>query len=429
MAACGEARPTLSDAAVYLLAHFAKSQLWHASTLLFGFFLTEACGMEAAMMGVVMAGSLLVNGLADALIGRWWGGAGDGGDRGLRTGLRRQGWSAVVTCLFFLAFCATPLLPPAYRLGWALVSILAFRISYACLDVPQNAAVAVVALDRDARCALLARRNIASGLANLAVALTGAPLLIHGRGTAAWLGWAVGISLLVCATAFGLHRLALLARVEGRTGASRHEERGEHTGSRHWRALLGILALMMLACSTFRSIEPYYAAFVGKGVGLLAWAAVGSIMCQPVWVACRRRLGAAATLAAIAALLLAGALILLGPGRDDPVGAALVGLAFGAGASGVWLMLWTTMMVGAHAADVMGRVGTFTCVSKVAQGAALLLSGQVLAASPYRATLADAGSAPSLLMAVALVAIAVAGLALLLVRDPGGMGDQSNKVR
>jgi len=32
--------------------------LWHASTLLFGFFLTEICALDSRAMGAIMAGSL-----------------------------------------------------------------------------------------------------------------------------------------------------------------------------------------------------------------------------------------------------------------------------------------------------------------------------------------------------------------------------------
>ena len=107
---------------VYLLAHFAKSQLWHARTLLFGFFLTEACGLDARTMAVVMATSLIVN----AAVTTW------AGDRPRTNAgdLRRQRLAAPLTCLCFLLCCATPLLDPVLRAPWAMVTLLAFRVSY-----------------------------------------------------------------------------------------------------------------------------------------------------------------------------------------------------------------------------------------------------------------------------------------------------------
>lgn len=390
------------DIGVYLLAHFAKSQLWHASTLLFGFFLTETCGLTPMAMGLVLAGSLILNGVADAMLGRH--------SRSLAAGLRSQPARAVITCAFFLAFCATPLLAAESRLPWALVTILGFRLSYAFVDVPQNAAVALIVDGADARCSLLAGRNIVSALANLAVGVIAAPLLIHGHGIGPWLAWAGGVALLVCGTAPALRRLAPTREAPPHASAAPDDDRAGP--SPPIRLLLGTLMLMMLACSAFRSLEPYYAAFVGKSVGMMASAALGGMISQPLWAMCRRRIGVAASLTVIALLLVVAALLLLGPWRAERSVAAMVGLAFGAGTSGLWLLLWTALMAHAGADAAPTRVGAFTCVSKLAQGAAMLVTGQVLATSAYRTALADAGSDLLLPMAAALAAIAVAALAL-----------------
>lgn len=401
----------MSDAAAYLLAHFAKSQLWHASTVLFGFFLTEACGMDAATMGAVMAGSLLVNGVMDGLIGR----RARRTPGGLATGLRRQGLHAGLACLFFMGFCATPLFGPDQRLPWAVATILAFRMAYACVDVPQNAAVSVISDDVDARCVLLSRRNIASALANLAVGVVAGGLLIHGRGIGLWLAWAGSVSILACATAARLQRLAPRARNDGRGFADPTHLPIPPVGQElaPFGALLASLAVLMFACSSFRSFEPYYAAYVGKGIGLMAAAAIGGMVSQPLWVACRRCLGMRATLAIIASLLILAALTVMGAWRTDRIGIVIVGVNFGAGTSGLWLMLWTNMLAHAATDHAMARAGIFTCLSKLAQGAAMLLLGTVMAASAYRTSLANVWSAPSLLMAGSLAAMAGACLILL----------------
>lgn len=131
----------------YLVAHHAKSQLWHASTLLFGFFLTEACGIGARAMGWIMATSLLLNALVDLGMGAWL--------RGIVTdeaaARRMQARGTTLTCGFFLLFCATPLLPPEARSVWALATLLGFRATYPLLDVPQNAIVALLPLSEHAR--------------------------------------------------------------------------------------------------------------------------------------------------------------------------------------------------------------------------------------------------------------------------------------
>ncbi|KQM93221.1 hypothetical protein ASE70_14065 [Sphingomonas sp. Leaf22] len=383
----------------YLLAHFAKSQLWHASTLLFGFFLTEACGLDARTMGFAMAGSLVLNGVLDGVVGGV-------SDLDVQRAIRRQAWGAPATCLFFLLFCATPFLDPAYRVAWAMTTLFAFRATYPFIDVPQNAMVALIATGAEERCLLLARRNIGSGLASLAVVVLAAPLLITGRSLTAWIVWAGVVALLVCATAWMVRGPA------GRPAGPATPLQEARDTPVAFRTVLVMLAVMMLACAAFRALEPYYAAYAGAGMGLLLWAAVGGMASQPLWVATRRRFGDGSVLVVAAAALTIAVVVLLGPSRGGPVGAAAIGLGFGVGTSGVWLVLWTATMTHAAAGRATRHVGAFTCVSKLAQAAAMLLLGQVLATSPYRTTLADPWSAPSLLMVAALVAIAGSCLGL-----------------
>ncbi len=383
----------------YLLAHFAKSQLWHASTLLFAFFLTEACGLGARSMGSIMAGSLALNGAIDAALGLRW------RTRVVSTveALRLQAWGAPVTCLFFLLFCATPLIAPGFRLAWALAMLVAFRASYPSIDVPQNAVVALAALTDDARCALLARRNIASGLAALAVGGLAAPLLIEGRGASVWIVWAGCLSILACGTAWLLRRT-------GMTGAGASAASKAHSMQRlPFVVILAALTVMMTGTAIFRTLEPYHAAFAGNGVGLLLWAAVGGLVSQMLWFAGRHRIGVTSILMIAASLLGLAAAGLL---QATSPGAVTAGLGFGMGTGGLWLVLWSAMMNHAATGRATVYVGVFTGVSKCAQAAALLLLSQVLAVSPYRDTLADPWSVPSLLMVGAIGAIGATALAL-----------------
>lgn len=386
----------------YLLAHFAKSQLWHASTILFGFFLTEACGLSATAMGLVMAGTLVLNGAIDAALGIGW----RAQVVGLAGAARLQLAAAPVVCLFFLLFCATPLVGPDARLPWALAMLLGFRLAYPVLDVPQNAMVALAPLGEDGRCTLLARRNIASGLASIAVGAAAGPLLIRGAGIGPWLAWAAVLSLLVCATGWWLRRSPVTGVVD------RPARRDADATPLPFATILAALAVMMAASSTFRTLEPYYAAYAAGGSGLLLWAAIGGLISQPAWLACRRRTSPAGALSLAALVLLLAALVLLAPLRTTATGVIVAGLGFGAGSSGLWLMLWAAMMRRAAAGAATAYVGIFTCVSKLAQAAAMLLLGRVLAASAYRVTLADPGSAPSLLIVLSLAILAATCLAL-----------------
>ncbi len=383
----------------YLVAHFAKSQLWHASTLLFAFFLTESCRLSVGAMGGIMAGSLVLNGLVDATLGLRW------RTRVVRMAdaLRLQAWGAPLTSLFFLLFCMAPLIQPGYRLVWALLTLLGFRASYPLIDVSQNAVVALGAMTDDARCALLARRNIASGLAALAVGGLAAPLLIHGRDAVVWLAWAGCVSTLVCGSAWWL------ACMKTSDGEASSAVPSENPRTIPFAVLLVALAVMMTGTAAFRTLEPYYAAYAGNGAGLLLWAAIGGLAGQMLWFAGRHRLTMAGLLMIVALLLGMATIGLL---QVTPLGAVVAGTGFGMGTGGLWLVLWSAMMNRAATGQPTGYVGIFTCVSKCAQAAAMLLLGKVLATSPYRDTLADPWSAPSLLMVGAIGAIGATSLAL-----------------
>ncbi len=391
----------------YLFAHFAKSQLWHASTLLFAFFLTEACGLSTGWMGLIMAGSLVLNGMVDAALGMRW-----------RTrvactadAVRLQLWGAPVTCLFFVLFCTTPLTQSGYRLVWALVMLMGFRATYPFMDVSQNSVVALAALNDDARSALLAKRNIASGIAAMAVGVIAAPLLIHNRGLTVWLAWAGCLSILVCGTAWWLGRTRM---IDGDTASPSLSDTGQPLS---FVVLLAALSVMMTGTTIFRTLEPYHAAFAGKGAGLLFWAAVGGLASQSLWFAGRHRTTFTGVLV-IAALLLGLAVIGLLFAKQS--GAVLAGLGFGMGTGGLWLVLWSALMMRAATGQATRYVGVFTCVSKCAQAAAFLLLASVLGTSPYRNTLADPWSAPSLLMVWAIGAIISVCIVLALNRTASG---------
>lgn len=383
--------------------------------MLFGFFLTEACGIEARAMGWIMAASLLLNALVDLVAGAAWrrrvtqvDGAG-----------RLQARGTPLVCSFFLSFCATPLVPVDYRIIWALAMLLGFRATYPLLDIPQNAIAALLPLSDHARWTLLARRNVASGAASIVISMVVAPLLIGGSDMAGWIIWAWTLSLFVCASAWWLGLSTSPEASLSSPGSSARTEAGPRFGT-----ILCALAVMIAASATFRLIEPYYAASAGSGIGLLLWAAIGGTCCQPVWASCRRRWSVGAVLSGAAILLTGGAMVLTSPLRSSPIGAVLAGSAFGIGSGGLWLTLWAAMTARAASGDATRFVGTFTCVSKTAQAAAMLVGGYVLAASPYRSALRDPFSAPSLLMAGALALIAVVCLALAIApvvsRRPSG---------
>ncbi|MDQ1154383.1 MFS transporter [Brevundimonas sp. SORGH_AS_0993] len=390
---------------VYLIAHYAKSQLWHASTLLFGFFLTELCGIDARSMGWIMAASLLLNALADLVMGMW----GRSRITDEAHARRVQALGGPLTCAFFLLFCATPFVAADVRSAWALAMLLGFRASYPLIDIPQNTLPALLSLDDHARCTLLANRNVASGVATIAVSVIAAPILIRGGDTNLWMVWALVLSLFVCGAACWLARAPMASGTLPRYAPVRPQ------GDLGFATILCALAMMIAASAAFRLVEPYYSAFVSGGAGLLLWAAVGGTISQPLWAWRRRRRSAVLSLVAAAVTLAGSAALLLSPLRSASVGAALAGMTFGIGSGGLWLMLWSAMTALAAQGRATRYVGIFTCVSKTAQAAAIVIAGHMLAASPYRLTMRDPWSPPSLMMTGALAAIAVVCLALAII--------------
>jgi len=131
------ARPR-SFAAVYGVAHGGKSLFWHASELLFGYFLTEICALSPQQMGLILSGSMLLSALVDVLTGRYLACSVTTTGRAAEV----QWLGALASCLAFAVFGVSSLAPLNYRFAFALVSMIAFRLAYAFLDNPQNAMLA-----------------------------------------------------------------------------------------------------------------------------------------------------------------------------------------------------------------------------------------------------------------------------------------------
>lgn len=402
----------------YLLAHFAKSQFWHTSGLLFAFFLTEACGMSASTMGIVLAMSLAINGLVDWQLGRYW--RTSVGDTA--TALRLQARCAPLAALAFLLFCATPAIDADARLWWAVATLFAFRLTYPLIDVPQNAMVALASPAAATQMRWLAARNMVSAAAGLSVSLMAAPLLLYAGDDTPYLIWAVAAAGFVCLTAWWLGRAPLCPVPVERPSlpVARFEP--------PFIIILAALAAMMVASTFFRAMEPYFAAFASDGIGLLVAGSIGTIVSQPLWMLCERRTSARNLFLIAAMVSLLAAMALLSPLRSSPLGVIIVGAGFGIGSGGLWLMLWGAMMARASRGHATHFVGAFTCVSKLAQSAAMLILGTALSLTPYRDALRETLSLPSLLMVAGLMVITLVCVLLATVGSGSRRSGQLNMV-
>lgn len=387
----------------YLCAHFGKSQLWHTSGLLFAFFLTQACGLTPRVTGWVLSSTLIFNGLVDLFVGRWT----NGRICDATAAVRMQARAALAVAACFVLFAATPLVPPGWRPGWALATLGGFRLLYPLVDVAQNGLVPLMTGDGPRQRRLLAARNIVSSLAALAVAFLAAPLLIHRQPPSVYLLWSAAVAGLMAVSS------ASLARATWSTKPMPVVPMGTTGARRDFPVVLFALAVMMIATTLFRTMEPYFAAFASRRIDILLWGAVGAMISQPLWVLAIGRQGMARALVGMAAMLVLAALLLTGPVRTTGLGMMVVGIVFGAGTSGLWLALWAMMTERAVPGRALSYVGTFTCMSKLAQGAGVLLVARVLARTPDGATtLSDPSSLPSGAMVMALAVMAAVALAL-----------------
>jgi Na+/melibiose symporter-like transporter len=395
---------------LYLFGHYCKSLLWHVSCVLFAFYLTEQCQLSPMAMALVFGSSLGCNAVIDGFTGHW---LKRRGGTMMGTG-RYQMIGAATAGLAFILFAASSFLPPEWRLFWALASLTAFRCSYPLLDVAQNALGACLATTAAGHRQIVAQRHIVSGLAGVSIAFGVAPSLIAGgkHASMAFLACAIVIAALACIGA--LVQPTLDAR---QTKEVSPEEAGAGAAMSYSRALILIVAAGM-GGTIFVKLAPYYLAFATPGirhpVSLLGWMAIGNSGSQLLWFAARSRLSERAIGMVIGGVLLGGTGLMLVTARSIPLALDYIGLLVGAGSGGIGFLSWTGMMNSAGRSHPYLKAGIFTAASKAAQAIAIIALGLCLGAGDYRTAFADPVSLPSLLIALAPAALAVAVMVVTL---------------
>lgn len=376
-------------AAAYGIAHGGKSLFWHASELLFAYYLTEACALPPREMGFIVSASLVLSALADLAAGltlRYR-------VRSVMSAGRVQLLGAVLSGAAFAAFGLSSFVPQGLtRLVFACGTLIAFRLTYALLDNPQNALLSLATSDEVQGTRLTSIRYIFGGIANVMVAAAFAPLFGSGGVVAGSRGFAL-FTLLVgsvsVVSSYGLWRY--LRHFQSKPG--RVAIPTSHCLPAPPTYRLGPVVLMLffvsVAMSVFSRLEPYFAAYgmrsVLQGGVLLTCVAAGNLVSQPFWA----RLAAGSSLqttlrgsmvwvAAAAAVF--EILIDLGP-----VGTALGGILFGWGCGGVLMSLWAlAAAAGQRNSNPTIIFGVLTCASKMALALAAAGVAEVLNATPYR---------------------------------------------
>ncbi|MBB6250987.1 MFS transporter [Nitrospirillum iridis] len=376
----------------YALGHYCKSLIWYSSELLFAYFLTEACGLAPRAMGGVLAFSLVVNGATDLVIGH-----------ALRiraatvpaaASLHFRG--SVLAGAALLLFLSTGLIPPGWRLAYALGTGLLFRLAYALYDVPQNAVLGMVAGD-GLRTRLSALRFVGAGLATLTIAGM-APVFLGGdmadQAVAFWVFalvlWGLGVI-----SAAGFRRVA---RAGGNGAVAGIPSAFEKGAAPVWpmRFPVGLATVLVAefvlsgSASVFTRLEPYFAASVlqspmARGT-VMVTVAIGGLAGQAVWAVVAERRGPAVAFRGAAAVAMAGGLAFLLLGDRGAAWIAMAGGFLGAGLGGVSMLLWAAAGACVGTTGVSGHrwaptqvFGLLTFCIKVACAVAVLVVGEVLA--------------------------------------------------
>jgi Na+/melibiose symporter-like transporter len=383
--------------AIYGLAHFGKSLIWHSSGLLFAFFLTEICAVPPTAMGWILACDMLFSGAADAGFGRLL------RQRVATVALagRLQWLGVVASALLLLAFAVTPYIWLPARILYAVITCLSFRLAYSFQDVPENAMLYLAKGDTGRRVELSSVRFVASGLASLVVAMA-ASLLIGGdlaQRARLFLLFTAAIVLIWLAVSLTLKRAA-----QRQTEGIAAKEPGPPSGraSLPMPALAlssgALIRLMMLVGggnAAFGILLPYYAAQAldQDAVRMISLALIGlgNVAAQPLWIWVCRRHGTVIACRAAASAAAIGAICFFVAALFRDLSAAFAGLILESGLGGLSMLLWASFAEqvsrGAHVTLTRSptlAMGLFTCAIKISGAAVLLLIGQLLAHIDYR---------------------------------------------
>lgn len=379
---------------IYGFGHFGKSLLWLSSVLVFAFYLTEVAGFPPERMGGVLALSMLVNAACDWLIGRGLGRH----VTTVRAATRLQLAGSVIAGTCFVAFAQTAAISPDWRTAYAIATLVLFRIGYSLYDVPQNTMMGLVAGNDGDRSQIAAARYAAAGFANIVVTLCLSIWLVQIAGpyretafavvSVIYAGLAIGSAMLVTRHFSQPPILPELAQARAPANDATRPPRD----SAHLPPVLafGSILIYSTLMPVFTELKAYFAAFAfAPGTGATAFllsSALGQVLAQPLWarIGRRRALVSLYRLAALAVVGAGASFALLGMAGMPWV--LLAAFLFGAASSGLLMAIWSIMghVAGAQPDRAMARFGQFTSCSKLAQAAAIIIIGQILAFSDYR---------------------------------------------
>lgn len=384
----------------YGLASFGKALLWNASSLLFIFFLTEAVDLAPDVAGSMIGASLVLNAMADLLIGRWM----TRFVSNAAAAARAQFYGSLLAGLCFVLFTYAGRMPQEARLIYTIAALMAFRIAYALYDVPHNTYFALASSSDSDRFGLASIRYIASGAATLFLTGVTASWVRHtglhhmGKISAAsgpdFFLISLTLVTLSCGFAFLLSRHHAHEASSSVDTPAPAEFSPSEAATKPSPAYLYLIAAMMCVSGTgpfFDKLEPYFTAYAApdavSALGFMTFVALGKLLSQPLW-AWRTRHQAPEPLYTLTALFLAAACIAFFTlSRLTPPLTLTIGLLYGAAGGGVSMYTWGLFAkaVASDAAQATKWFGLFTFGAKLAQAAAVYAVGMGLERIPYRA--------------------------------------------
>lgn len=413
----------------YGAAHGSKSLIWHTSELMFAFFLTEVVGLPPSYVGLILALSMLANAAMDLILG-WL-------IRHVVTTTRHaarfQAMGALACGVTLVVFASTEFVPRPLQFGFAMASILAFRLAYPLLDNPQNAILAFVTQDDGGRARVASTRYFVGGTANLLLATVFAPMMINvASADQAIRFWALTVVLALLAIAASAH----LYRQVGRRpdvlirGVGKPRTDGMSVSEVVGLAPIAVFTIaisLSASAPIFSRLKPYFTAFAIRDVldaGLiLSAAALGSLVSQFGWSRLAQVWPLISVMrVALLVTILGAVLFYLGASQGVAVGFVGASVAvYGVGSGGVLMSVWSLLAGVAATPDSRfagtAAFGLYTCCSKIGHAMSVGLVGLILAGVDYRSQTVASGSLVAWMAAAPILGMTVVALLSLRIAD------------
>jgi glycoside/pentoside/hexuronide:cation symporter, GPH family len=383
---------------VYASGNFGKNILWGTGEVTLLFMLTDMLGMDPALAGGLLLASLVFDAMLDPVVGYT-------ADR-FQSPLGKYGAlilaGAPLASLSFVALYSLPLLErPSIALAFLL--ICAFRFGYSLIDTPHNALISRVRPDGPGRARLAGYRFFFSSLAALVLAFAIAPMvnsetrtLLSPSGLFTFAAVVAGLSAFIMVASW-----AAVRRVDTNNSPT-SPTRGVSVGQ---AVAAAASSPMMVTTLIVGTLAAFALPLFNKSVLYIASAVLerpdwtspvlislvaGQFAALGPWIAMSSRYGKMGSLAGAHLVAAIGAGLCLTFGLQGLAGLLVGAFVFGAGACGVYTIIWGLVADGvddvAARSEVMpeGRLFAFAIfLQKAAIGLAVGLFGLALSWANY----------------------------------------------